>query len=430
MSGLNAFYNNYLSSYTPKSITRYDTHKKSELRNVYNSIVKLNKESPWYLPTTSKDTQHYAVDIKENARFLHNTLAQFGGLEEADLFQKKSAFSSDSGVVTANFVGEQIPAGMDAEFSIEVQSLATTQENMGKFLEDAPVNMYPSTYSFDVAINDMNYEFQFSIGENETNKDVQERLTRLINSSGIGIKASMVEEEGKTSLKLESENAGLSRGKEQVFKISDEHTSKSKGTVEYFGLDYVSREAADAHFLINGEPKSTSDNKFTVGKMFELELHGVSEEGVASKVGLKTDIESLTDNINHLIGGYNEFLKAASGYLETQAKSKQLVGEMKGIASLYNQSMTSVGVMMEEDGSLNIDENVLRQAAINSDDLSETFGYLKDFSASLLRKSTQVSLNPMDYVEKTVVAYKNPGHNFVSPYSTSAYSGMMFNNYC
>ena len=74
-SVLNTVYNNYLTAYTPKALTRYDTHKRSELRSVYNSIVKLNKDAPWYLPTTSKDTQHYAVDLKENARDLHNTIA-------------------------------------------------------------------------------------------------------------------------------------------------------------------------------------------------------------------------------------------------------------------------------------------------------------------------------------------------------------------
>ena len=48
----------------------------------------------------------------------------------------------------------------------------------------------------------------------------------------------------------------------------------------------------------------------------------------------------------------------------------------------------------------------------------------------LLKKSRQVSLNPMEYVEKTMVAYKNPGRSFINPYSVSAYSGMMFNGYC
>ena len=52
---MNTVYNNYLTTYTPKPLTKFDSHKKSELRNVYNSIVKLNKDAPWYLPTRSEE---------------------------------------------------------------------------------------------------------------------------------------------------------------------------------------------------------------------------------------------------------------------------------------------------------------------------------------------------------------------------------------
>ena len=38
-------------------------------------------------------------------------------------------------------------------------------------------------------------------------------------------------------------------------------------------------------------------------------------------------------------------------------------------------------------------------------------------------------MNPMNYVNTVVVAYKNPGHNFATPYITSIYSGMMLDNY-
>ena len=68
--------------------------------------------------------------------------------------------------------------------------------------------------------------------------------------------------------------------------------------------------------------------------------------------------------------------------------------------------------------------------AAEAEDISAEFGFLKDFSGALLRKSNQVSLNPMEYVDKKIVAYKNPGKTFVSPYNTSAYSGMLFNGYC
>lgn len=429
-SVLNAVYNNYLTAYTPKTLTRYDTHKKSELRSVYNSIVKLNKEAPWYLPTTSKATQQYAVNLKENARELRNTIAQLGGLESEGLFSKKSAYCTDEDIATASYIGPKDSAAETSDLQLEVRALASSQENLGLFLPNGRVSLAPGTYSFDIGINDMNYEFQFSVGESETNQEVQERLVRLINSSDIGIKADLAESEGRTSLRLTSDSTGLSSGKSQIFTVTDNNTSKTAGTVEYFGLDYISRKAADASFLINGEERTSASNHFTVGKLFEIQLKGVSPADTPVQIGLKTDVESLTDNVFHLIGGYNDFVKAASSYLETQTKSKQLIHEMKGIVSLYHNSLESMGLNMDADGTLSIDRDLLHQTAAQSQDISETFSYLKDFSNSLLRKSGQISLNPMDYVERIVVAYKNPGHNYVSPYSTSAYSGMMFNSYC
>lgn len=427
---MNAVYNNYLTTYTSKPLTKYDSHKKSELRNVYNSIVKLNKDEPWYLPTTSKDTQNYAIELKENARGLHNTIAQLGGLEKDGLFRKKSAYSTDEGIATASYIGgEEIKEDFPA-FTLEVHSLAASQENLGLFLPNtAKTSLRPDTYSFDIAINDMNYEFQFSVGEAETNRDVQERLVRLINNSDIGIRAALAESEGRTSLRLTSESTGLSSGKEQIFTVSDDHTSKTAGAVEYLGLDYISREPVNAQFTVNGKESSAPSNHFTLDKLFEVHLTGISPEDQPVQIGLKTDVESLTDNVFHLVGGYNDFIKAASSYLETQSKSRQLVRELSGIASIYRGSLEPMGLSLQEDGTLDIDKDTLRQTAAQSSDMNETLGSLKNFSDMLLRKSNQVSLNPMDYVEKVMVAYKNPGRNFINPYVTSAYTGMMFDSY-
>lgn len=427
---MNTVYNNYLTTYTPKPLTKYDTHKKSELRNIYNSIVKLNKDEPWYLPTTSRDTQQYAVDLKENARGLRNTIAQLGGLEKDGLFRKKSAYSTDEGVATASYVGPEDANAEIPQFQLEVHSLATTQENLGVFLPGGSrVTLAPDTYSFDVGINDMNYEFQFSVGESESNRDVQERLVRLINNSDIGIRASLAESEGRSSLRLTSEATGLAFGREQIFTVSDNHTSKTSGTVEYFGLDYTSRDPSNASFLINGEKHSSPANHFSYDKLFDISLKGVSVDDTPLRIGLKTDVESLTDNVYHLIGGYNDFVRAATSYLETQTRSRQLVKEMKGIASVYGESMESMGLNLENDGTLAVDKDTLRETASQSDDINETFGYLKNFSNMLLRKSNQISLNPMDYVERVMVAYKNPGRNFINPYVTSDYTGMMFDGY-
>ena len=427
---LNTVYNNYLATYSPRQLTKYDTHKKSELRSVYNSIVKLNKDAPWYLPTTNKDTQHYAVSLKEDARELHNAIAQLGGLEQDSMFRKKSAYSTDTEVAEAAYIGSDALTSTSPEFDLEVKELATPQENLGYFLPDLATTLVPDTYSFDIAINDMNYEFQFNINTGDTNRQIMERLTRLINNADIGITAEVAESDSRYALRLTSDTTGIPAGKPYHFRVSDDHTSKTSGVVGNMGLNYISHPAGNASFLINGEERSSSSNHFTVGKLFDVQIKAVSPEDKPVHIGLKTDTESITDNINQLIGSYNSFIRSAASYLETQSRSRQLVREFSSIASRYGTSLENMGMHLQDDGILSVNDEKLQQAAASAGNDLSSFNVLKDFSSSLLRKSDQVSLNPMDYVDKKIVAYKNPGHNFISPYTTSAYSGMMFNSYC
>lgn len=427
---LNTIHNHYLTTYAPSKITRYDTHKKSELRAVYNSIVKLSKDSPWYLPIKNADVQRFAVDLKESARDLHNTIASLGGLEESDLLSKKTAFSSDPDVVTTSFVGSYTPGEDTPSHTLEVYELATTQENMGRFLPSGKMGLTPGTYSFDVSINDLNYEFQFSLGDNETNRDVQNRLVRLINNADIGIKASVQEAAGRSALVLESEATGLTGDKTELFRISDEHTSKTKGAVDYLGIDYISRSASNSRLSIDGEPYSTASNAFTIEKQFDVQIKGPTPEGKPVTIGLKTNVESLMDNVAHLTDGYNRFLTGTTNYMDSQPRTRHVVREMNQIISLYRDALNGMGVTSRQDGTLEVDRARLSSAVVNSEDAENAFHTLRDFSNSLLRKSTQVSLNPMQYVDQTIVAYKKPGRNYANPYVSSAYSGMLFNGYC
>ena len=45
---ISSAYNYYLTNYVGKEVSKYDTHKKSELRDVYNHMVKINKNAPLY----------------------------------------------------------------------------------------------------------------------------------------------------------------------------------------------------------------------------------------------------------------------------------------------------------------------------------------------------------------------------------------------
>lgn len=426
-------YNYYLTAYTPKNAGKYDAHKRSELRSLYNSMVKLNKESPLYLISNRRESAQFAMGLKENARELQMELASLGGnLDSKELLERKVAYSSNENLATATFIGDASTVNYVPELDIEVQALASSQVNLGTFLEnDSRIALSPDAYSFDVSVNDMSYEFQFTIRDGETNRNIQDRLARLINNSHIGLNAEVIDgEEGTSALRIESEATGLKSGKNSLFSISDENTSKASGMVSYLGLDYISHNATNASFTVNGEPKEASSNRFTLDKSYEIQLRGVSsEENSVASIGLKADYEALADNVAQLAGSYNSFLKAVDEFKVSQSSSGKLKGEMSGITSLYKDNLSHIGLNVQEDGSIDVDRKML-STAIHAGDADDKFQVVKNFTQQIFRKTGQISLNPMKYVDKTVVAYKNPGHNLPTPYVSSNYTGMLFNYYC
>ena len=425
-------YNHFLTTYVPKGTnTKYDTHKKSELRGVYNSIVKMNKDTPLFLLDTSAKAQEYAVGLKENARSLKNVISSLS-LDDSDSFlDRKAVSSSDDSIVSASYIGgSELDPDSVPSLEISVKELAASQINQGNFLDPDSMGLPTGTYSFDIHSRDMDYEFQFNINDNDTNRTIEEKLARLITKSNIGVKANVLEgDNGKIALNIESDETGVRGDKVTAFDITDDKTSKTSGTVEYFGIGNVSRYPRNSQFELNGEVRSTFSNHFSVEKMFELNLNGLSNEGESVSIGLKTDIESVTENINNLVEGYNSFMNKINAYVDSQPYSKKLIGEMNKISDLYSVGLDAVGISFNSDGTIAVDKNALTTTA-KSDDALEKFTSIKKFTGNVLNKINQISLDPMEYTQKTVVAYKNPGHGFATPYVTSNYSGMMFSSYC
>ncbi len=431
MLALHTVYNHYLTSYSRSSVTKYDTHDKKELRNVYHSIVKLNKEAPLYLLDSSRESHAFAIGVKEGARELHNVIASLGGLKEDELLNKKAAFSTNENIVSAQYIGS---AGGGAEipsFEVEVRSLAAPQVNLGNFLPSDSLELPPDTYSFDINIHNTNYEFQYKVTSNDTNKSLQEKLARLISNAGIGIDAIVETDDDLSALRLTSSATGTPIGKENIFTISDTHSSKASGSVEYFGIGQVTRPAANASLVVNGEEHTSPSNRFTLEKTYELTLNGISPvEGQTATVSVKDDTESLGENISKLVDGYNSFLDFAVQNKGRRTKNADLLKEMRGIASIYKDGLNHMGLQIKEDGTLSLNAATYTQS-MEDGQAKHTVSMMQDFADSLFRKTTLISLDPMQYINNTMVAYKNPAKtHFATPYHTSPYSGMMFNSYC
>lgn len=424
-------YNHYMTTYSPrKSDARLDSHNKKELKSICDNILKLNKEAPLYLYDRSEKTTSFALSLKENSRQLQRTILNTAGSSKNDLFKNKVAFSSDEDVVSVKYIGEKSEnQGDDVTYEVEVQDLASPQTNVGYSLPNAEKGLKPGTYSFDVTYNNLAYEFQFTVNEEDTNYDVQSKLVRLFNHANIGLQATLLTDENNTTgLKIESTQTGDGNPPgTPLFTI--QNTSTGIDVVDYLGIDYIAKNASNAHFTINGEEGSTASNTFSMNQAFEVTLHGVSgENGEPVTIGLKADAESLKDNIRNLISGYNSFLQAADQFKAITASNK-LSFETKSVAKLYRNELDAIGISITENGSLSIDDRLLSQTA-ESEDAYDLIAPLKEFSSSLYNKGEAFSRDPLHYANQRIVAYKNPGKNFNSPYASSNYSGLLFNYYC
>lgn len=431
MAVISSAYQYYLSTYGTSSVSRYDTHKKSQLRAVYNNIVKTNKESPLYKIKDTGDVQKFAIDIKERARSIQNVIASLSdtgnGIE--GMFSKKIAQSSDEDTVDAEYIGQDNSVDDTLRFDVEVKSLASPQINLGAYLTGDKSDIKPGTYSFDLTTPLSSYEFQYNVSAGDTNRDVQEKLVRLINSSYVGLQAQITQNDaGKTAVKIESKDTGLSENESCLFEIMPSPDNGSIKAMRTLGIDHVEQKAQNSAFLLNGAVHSSLSNTFTINNIFELTLKKTSDNGVPAQVGFKSNADAIADNIQSLVNVYNNIVQLGHNSADTQ-QSKLLLRDMSKAAVDYRNELESVGLALKDDGSISVDRNLLTDA-VTSDDASECFLTLNKFKDTLNEKACNASIDPMNYVSKVIVAYKNPGHNFATPYITSIYSGMMLDQFC
>lgn len=432
MAAIDTAYNYYLSTYGNQSASRYDSHKKSELRSIYNTIVKINKDSPLYKIKHSGDVQKFAIDIKESTRIIKNVVASLSDTEDGigNAFQKKIAVSSQEDVVSVDYVGNNNELTKPEDFLIEVKELASSQINLGNFLDKNKLNLKPGSCSFDLENNSSTYEFQFNVNTDDTNFSVQNKLANLITNADIGLRASIIEDtNGLSALQVESISTGIAEEANYLFSISPQGTRSSMDVIDTLGIDHVSQNAKNSSFLLNGIERSSYSNTFTVDNVFELTLHGISEENNPVIIGFKTNADAMADNIQTLVDSYNSILHTADKYSESQQMSVKLYRDMSSTAFAFRNNLESLGLMVGDNGEISIDRALLTDA-VSDEHSEENLSVLNDFKNALNIKANNASLDPMKYVDKIIVTYKNPGKTLVTPYITSIYSGMMMDRYC
>lgn len=478
---IGSVYDYYLTTYASRPATKSDTHKKSELRSVYNNIVKISKKSPLYKVSVSENIQKFAIDLKENARTLSTDA---NNLFEKSLESEKSqkyvsdnenvvqvktldtsndintndtnandininntntndinindtnidlTVSSNAGITNPDPDSDNISdtksvnTAFASHYNIEVLNLATPQINTSDYLNNDDLDIPKGAHSFEVNVGDSAYEFRFNATKDDTNKTVLEKLSRLINRSNIGLTSKMLYSGNNSALEITSNATGLSFTPE-IFSIAPGENSPYDKVVSKLGLNNVSSYPTNANFLLNGMEKTTSSNTFTIGKSLEITLNGISKKGQATSISLNDDLDSVISSINDMISSYNNLLDLSNNSNEGSDDAAILNKEIHKTTRQYASNLENIGITINENGKMTFDEALFIQTA-NEDDLDKSLASLNSFRQAIVSRADDISINPMKYVDKVMISYPNPVHSFANPYMTSIYTGMMFNGY-
>lgn len=419
---ISSVYDYYLSTYGQQLSSRHDSHKKSELRDTYNNIVKINKASPVYKVNTSESAQKLAIDIKEAARSIMDTLADITDAADGTTALSDVAVSDNPSLVSARYIGD---GSNTEEMEFDVKQLAEPQVNTGNFLPTGARNLFASSYSFDIESAGVTYQIDFNVESNDTNGKVQNKLARLINNSDIGIKATTVTNDmGQKALKLTSENVGSRIGSPLQFNVIEQTTDSFTGIVDTLGLNRVTQYPANAVLSINGEEIVSESNSFSIDDTYEVKLNGISSEKGVAHVGVAKNTDPIRDELDTFTKKYNKLLDMSTR--NDTYELRKLHRDITGVTAKYRDTLSESGIDVHDDYSISVNDEFF---ADNTDEAKayQALDNIRNFKNELSGKVESMSMDPMQYVDKKIVAYKNPKRLISTPYAASAYAGMMFN---
>jgi flagellar hook-associated protein 2 len=419
-------YNNLISAYlmsrpaSSKKSTR--VHGDKELANHYNDIIKSSKNAPMYIVRLNDDTQEYVLGLKELSLGIDNAIS--GYFEKCDENFNKIAVTTSDDSIEAKILSEDsdLPEDMD----INVNSMATPQINRGNEYYSDGRGLPGGTYEFKANVEGREYKFRYTLGDKTRNNLAMRNLSNSINGAHIGVRAEVKRtDEGKIYMQLSSEDTGDAGM--QRFEFED--VSDRSGIVSYYGLNRKIQDSVNANIDINGINYSHPSNSFVLNDGMEIDIKGIAGEPV--HVGYKKDSSAVFDSVDSMLEQYNGIIDMSNEYKQTSGvRNSRMRAELNSLYAANSMALGAAGIVKDEDGRLTLDRDTA-ETAFQSGIFEEVMGKYSEFLDRLSTQVNKMALNPMDYVNKLMVAYPNYNkEGYAHPYMTSMYSGMLFNYYC
>ena len=424
-------YNHLMQGLIMMRPNRFDTHKKSELQNVYRDIMRLTSEQPLYKVTFDESAQEYTLGIKNSAIALSSMVKELNTEDESSVFKNRILVSSEPETIDVTLLEGSSLDDSELPLNVNVANLATPQENHGHSLPSQESALLSGQYNFTIGIEDNTYSFQFNVSKGSTNLDLQQKLSNFINKTAIGLKTRVIEDKitGVSRLDLISVTSGHSSRSPFSFYPSDVRYPEgaSYGIIEHFGLNNTTIPPTNTTLIINGIRKECRGHTYLYKNKLALSIKKTCKTPIS--IDKITNQSPIFDKIQAFVDNYNSIFDFVAKKQPRNHRARKLLYELGNTMRRFSSDLKECGINVSKSGTLSIDKDTLHTATSNGS-LEHLFSKEHTFSSTLLKKLSDISINPMEYLNKTLITYPNIiAKKTPNPYISSIYCGLLYNNY-
>ena len=178
----------------------------------------------------------------------------------------------------------------------------------------------------------------------------------------------------------------------------------SYGIIEHFGLNQTTVFPNNTTLIINGIRKESRGHTYLYKNKLALSIKKTCEMPVS--IGKITNQTPIFDKIQAFVDSYNSIFDFVNEKQPRNHRAKKLLYDLGNTMRRFSYDLKECGINISKSGTLSIHKDTLYTAASNGS-LEHLFSKEHTFSSTLLKKLSDISINPMEYLNKTLITYPN-----------------------
>jgi len=371
-----------------------------DLNTIVTKLVQLERQPLVQMQRQANTLQTQVSSFGQISSLMSSVQSAANSLTNPLLWTQSAVSSGDNSVVSVTG-GANVAAG---NYAVTVQALASSQTlASGSSFGSASAPVGSGTLTLQLgAWNADQSAFTDKAGSSAVSIDINssdtlQNVVEKINGAGAGVTASLVTDASGVRLSLRSSETGAANGFKLTANDNDGNNTDGAG-LSIVAFDppngatamQLMQGSADARARVNGIEVTSASNTLTgVVEGMTLNLNKVSASAV--NVSASADRTAVTNAIKTFASAYNAMaayigeqtkydptakaggvLQGDSAATNLQSKLRAMLGASSGASSTFAR-LSDVGLQVQRDGTLKIDEAKLTSATSNLVELKKAF---------------------------------------------------------